>query len=316
MTGELLLSVAVCTLDRPRYLRKALAGLAAQTLAPARYEVLVIDNGPSRATAQVVREFSGSPVPPRCIDEPKRGLSHARNRAWREARGAFVAYLDDDAVPHPRWLEHAANELDERDSKLGMLGGRVIPIWEAERPAWLSEKLQDYLTMVDLGPGRQQIDALTGIVGANMIVPRHLLEATGGFSPLLGRKGRSLLSNEELYLKRELAAAGYHAVYVAEVAVEHHAPRERLSRRWFLRRLYWQGRSDALIARLDEPLALRPRAARAKHTFRQARWWFRRWLDSGPRRPESFEFLTTSFYNLGFAVGELVGANEGGEGNG
>lgn len=308
-----MVSVVVCTLKRPHYLSKALEGLAGQTLAPDRFEVLVIDNGPDAETARVAAEFADSAVPPRYAIESRRGLSHARNRGWREARGEFVAYLDDDAVPDRAWLENVVSVLGERDEALGMLGGQVTPIWEAERPAWLSDGLLGYLTMVDLGPGRRTVDSLDGIVGANMIVPRRLLEATGGFSIRLGRKGRSLLSNEELYLKRRLADMGYHALYASDVRVEHHVSRERLSRRWFLRRLYWQGRSDAMVRRIDESMSIGGRAASACRTGREAWRWLRRWMAGGPRRPESFELLTTSFYNLGYAVGELAAWGEGAE---
>jgi glycosyltransferase involved in cell wall biosynthesis len=305
------ISVVICTLKRPHYLSKALAGLARQTLAPDRFEILVIDNGPDAETASIVAEFSDSAVPPRYVAEARRGLSHARNRGWQEARGEFVAYLDDDAVPDRGWLENAAAVLADQDDALGMLGGQVLPIWEAERPAWLSDGLLGYLTMVDLGPGRKPVDSLTGIVGANMIVPRRLLVATGGFSIRLGRKGRSLLSNEELDLKRRLAEMGYRALYASDVRVEHHIPRERLSRRWFLRRLYWQGRSDALLRRIDEPTGIRGRAASAFRMGREAWRWLRRWMAGGPRQPESLEFLTTSLYNIGYAVGELAGPGAG-----
>jgi glucosyl-dolichyl phosphate glucuronosyltransferase len=306
------ISVVVCTLRRPAYLRKALAGLAEQTIGTERYEVLVIDNGPDAETAQVVSEFAGAPMPPRYLAEPNRGLSHARNRGWREARGMFVAYLDDDAVPDRAWLAQACAVLDEGDARLGMLGGQVVPIWEAARPAWLPEGLLGYLTMVDLGPGRMLVDSLSGIVGANMIVPRRLLEQLGGFSPRLGRKGRSLLSNEELLLKQQLSEAGHHAIYSAAVRVGHHVPRERLSRRWFMRRLYWQGRSDALVQQIERPRSLPVRAVAAGRMGREAFRWLWRWLAAGPRTPGKFELLTTSLYNLGYAVGELSGSDADG----
>ena len=317
MTGESpSISVVICTLDRPDYLRKALAGLARQTLEARRYEVLVIDNGPDRETASTVAEFAASPAPPHYVPEPMRGLSHARNRGWHEARGQFVAYLDDDAIPDPRWLEQAQAVLDEADETLGMLGGQVLPIWESERPAWLSDNLLGYLTMVDLGPGRKQVEDLAGIVGANMIMPRRLLAQVGGFSPRLGRKGRSLLSNEEVFLKRQLAQGGCRAIYVADVRVEHHVPSDRLSRRWFLRRLYWQGRSDALLRQIERTELQKDRIASAYRTGREALRWLRRWFGAGPFRPDSFELLTTSIYNLGYAVGEALGSESHTDGRG
>ena len=65
------------------------------------FEVLVIDNAPSDdATAELVKTFPGV----RYVPEPRPGLDFARNRAWIEATGELIAYLDDDVIVDSGWL--------------------------------------------------------------------------------------------------------------------------------------------------------------------------------------------------------------------
>jgi glucosyl-dolichyl phosphate glucuronosyltransferase len=248
-----LFSVVVCTHNRADYLERALAGIARLNFPPDRFEVLVVDNGSTDDTRQRTVLFLNKPYSVRYLQEPVLGLSVARNTGWREARGRYIAYLDDDAIPSEEWLARAADVIAEGRGDVGMLGGRVEPIWEAPRPTWLGDNLLSLLSMVDLGAEPRYVDEDFGIVGANMIIPRLLLERFGGFSPHVGRIGSSLLSSEEVLLKRTLAKGGYRGYYQPEVCVRHHAPAERLTRKWFIQRFYWQGRSSAALIRLEQP---------------------------------------------------------------
>ncbi|MGN6499809.1 MAG: glycosyltransferase [Tsuneonella sp.] len=251
MTARPLFSVVICTHNRASYLARALDGVARLESGFGQFEVLVVDNASTDDTRRVVSDFEDRLPNMRYVHEARLGLSIARNTGWQASAGRYVAYLDDDAIPSPNWLQSAAEVLALMGSEIGMLGGQVQPIWEAPRPDWLADRWLGYLTVIDLGPTARFVDEDGGIVGANMIIPRELLEKFGGFSPRVGRIGGALLSNEELLLKRTLAAAGYRGYYDPEVRVGHHAPPERLTRKWFYRRLYWQGRSNAVEMRMD-----------------------------------------------------------------
>lgn len=248
-----LFSVVVCTHNRADYLERALAGIARLKFPPDRFEVIVVDNASTDDTRQRTALFQNKRHSVRYLQEPVLGLSVARNTGWREARGQYIAYLDDDAIPSEEWLARAAEVVAEGRGDIGMFGGRVDPIWEVPRPAWLGDNLLSLLSMVDLGTEPRYVDEDFGIVGANMIIPRVLLERFGGFSPQIGRIGSSLLSSEEVLLKRTLAKGGYRGYYQPDVYVRHHAPAERLTHEWFLQRFYWQGRSSAALITLGQP---------------------------------------------------------------
>src|SRR5262245_56705774 len=89
------LTVAVCTRDRPERLRRCLESVrgAIGGVSPAP-DVLVIDNASADARTADVAAALGV----RCVREPTTGLDVARNRAVAEARGDWLAFIDDDAV--------------------------------------------------------------------------------------------------------------------------------------------------------------------------------------------------------------------------
>jgi glycosyltransferase involved in cell wall biosynthesis len=258
------ISAVICTHNRSGYLRKALQSLARQTLPTESHEIVVVDNGSTDATRDVCAEFSDVKNL-RYIYEPTIGLSHARNTGWRSARGRYVAYLDDDAVACPVWLERIVEVFETVRPRPGCVGGKVEPIWEAPRPAWLSDRIKSALTIADWSDHPHALTDLgkEWLVGANIAFPVEVLEQVGGFTPRLGRIGTHLLSGEEVLLSRQALKAGYSCFYHPEIAVRHHIPEHRLEKGWFLRRYYWQGITDASIQLIEEPLPRRARAALA-----------------------------------------------------
>ncbi|MEZ4586205.1 MAG: glycosyltransferase [Gemmatimonadales bacterium] len=252
---EPLISVVVCTRDRAPQLRLALESLATQALPADGHEVLVVDNASTDDTREVAREYEARSAF-RILTERRIGLCHARNAGWAAARGRYVAYFDDDAVAEPGWLVAIRDGFAEYPTA-GALGGRVTPIWEREPPSWLSHQVALGLTIVDWSSEPKLLADLKQewLVGANLAVPRQLLEEVGGFHPGLDRVGSSLLSSGDVFLTEQIARRGYPIVYFPAMAVRHHVPASRLDQTWFRRRYYWQGVSDAMMRLLRSSLS-------------------------------------------------------------
>lgn len=101
--GSVRVSAIIPTHNRPAFLREALASVCAQTYR--NVEIVVVDDGSTpaarAATQRVITEFArGQDLRVRCIVQPHRGVSVARNRGARAGRGALLAFLDSDDV----WL--------------------------------------------------------------------------------------------------------------------------------------------------------------------------------------------------------------------
>jgi glucosyl-dolichyl phosphate glucuronosyltransferase len=245
------ISAIVCTHNRSRYLRKALHSLARQTLPQQAFEILVIDNCSTDDTKRIVHAEFRHLTSLRYIYEPILGLSQARNTGWRAASSPYLAFLDDDAVADPGWLEAALSVFANVAKPIGIVGGPVHPIWECPRPDWLAPSLLSYFTILEPQQPTGFIDDDHLIAGANMILARDAVERVGGFLTTLGRKGTSLLSTEEVALRQRLTEAGYLSYYCEELSVGHHIPAERLNQSWLLDRVYWGGVSDATWWRLS-----------------------------------------------------------------
>jgi glycosyltransferase involved in cell wall biosynthesis len=261
------ISVVICTHNRADYLPKAIESVIDQAL-PGD-EILVVDNASTDRTPAVARSFEGR-GPLRYVFEEKIGLCHARNTGWRSAAGKFVAYLDDDAIASPGWLA-AIRDAFKLMPTAGVVGGRVDPIWQGERPAWLSDEIALSLTIVDWSSEPKVIPdvRVQWLVGANMAFPVEVLAEVGGFDSRLDRMGGNMLSGGDVYLQEQIIRKGYACLYFPAMAVRHLVPVSRLNKKWFRRRYYWQGISDAVMYGIRHA----PVAARQRWRHAMQRTW-------------------------------------------
>lgn len=242
------ISAVVCTYRRYDLLEAALQSLRRQSIPVDRYSIIVVDNSPDAAQAQTYLDRYDRIDNIRYIHTPTSGLSNARNIAARECRTEFVAYLDDDAIASPDWLEKLLDAFDKFGERAGVVGGPILPIWQDERPAWLADELVGALSIVDWGGSLRIAGEHEWIAGANIAFRTAPLLDAGAFSTLLGRNGAggALLSNEENEVIAKLRAAGFDAIWAAGARVRHLVHRDRLRQGWFRRRWAWQAVSDFL----------------------------------------------------------------------
>ncbi|WP_024750359.1 glycosyltransferase family 2 protein [Crocosphaera subtropica] len=237
------IAAIICTHNRDPYLGDAIKSLLAQE--GVSYEVLIVDNGSTDSTKDVVAPFLSNPHL-RYVYEPILGLSVARNRGAKETTAPILAYLDDDAIASPHWLKVLVDAYDQHE-KLAIAGGKVTLIWpdNITPPAWISEGLAGGLGAYDLGEEKVSITnpQLTPR-GLNYSLRRSFLEKIGGFDANLGRVGKKLLSNEELFMTELALNQGWDVAYLPDALVAHNVAPERLQRSWFLRRSWWQGVSE------------------------------------------------------------------------
>ncbi len=256
---NVLISAIICTHNRAEYLAKAIQSLVDQRTPEDQYEIIIVDNCSTDSTKEAVEQFS-SVNNIRYIYESTLGLSYARNTGWRKARGKYVAYLDDDAIACPTWLDKILEVFETVTPRPGCVGGRVYPIWEGPRPTWLSDWLLHCLPVMDWSDTPHVLDDLRmeWLAGANIAFPTDLLKSLGGFTSELDRVGNSLLSSGDVFLEKQIMKVGYSCFYHPDIAIKHHVFESRLNQSWFTRRYYWQGVSDAVMQILQErPSTLR-----------------------------------------------------------
>ncbi|MBW2458564.1 MAG: glycosyltransferase family 2 protein, partial [Deltaproteobacteria bacterium] len=207
-------TIILCTRNRASLLGEALASIAAILYAPEAFELLVVDNGSTDQTADVVAELAKRVAfAVRRVWEPRVGLSIARNTGIREARGRLLFFTDDDHLVSPGILEEYQKVASAQDAQV--MQGSVELEFRGGRPAWLSDDLEGWFGRLVLQEGLSTVE----LHGGNATFHRHVFEQLGGFQEELG-KGRAGYG-EDTALSRRLSTAGI-PIWAAPGAVIHH----------------------------------------------------------------------------------------------
>jgi len=163
------ISVVVPAYDEERYLPACLKALQRQSLPAENYEVVVVDNASTDATAEVARRYGA-----RVISEPRKGVARARQTGFEAARGEIMASTDADTRVPADWLARIVAHF-EADPALGAVYGPVhwpeghpIEQWALRYPVtrvlWVSNRVGRSLWW-----------------GSNFAVRREIFYAAGGF---------------------------------------------------------------------------------------------------------------------------------------
>ncbi|MGO9863386.1 MAG: glycosyltransferase [Terriglobales bacterium] len=294
-------TVILCTFNRSRSLAKALASIAAQVLPdPIKWEVLVVDNNSRDKTREVVDEFRDQyPNRFRYLFEPQPGKSHALNAGIQEARGDILAFMDDDVIVEPTWLEALTSPL--RNGDWAGAGGRILPEWSCLPPRWLprsSRYALAPLVVFDLGLEAGPLHEAP--FGTNMAFRRTMFDKYGGFRTDLGPRPGSEIRNEDTEFGLRLIAAGERLHYEPSAVVYHAVPQDRVRKKYFLS--WWFDKARADIRQYGIPPATRWYIGRIPlYLFRRLVMWTARWLATfEPSRRFSCKLKAWS------TVGEIV----------
>ncbi len=225
------ISVCICTYKRPRILERLLENLARQdTNGHFTYSIVVADNDRLQSARPVVRDFAAaSRIPVRYCTEPRQNIALARNKAIENATGHFVAFIDDDELPTPRWLLTLfeachAYEVD------GVLGP-VKPHFDAAPPRWVvNGKFCERPTY----PTGLVIDWRKGRTG-NVLLNRRIFSA--GEQPFRPE----FLTGEDQDFFRRMIEKGHVFVWCNEAVAYEVIPPVRWKRTFMLRRALLRG---------------------------------------------------------------------------
>ncbi len=239
------ISVVICayTLDRWQELVEAIASVKGQTLAP-REIIVVIDHNPL-LFRMVQRKINGVVV---IENSQRRGLSGARNSGIAVAKSNLIAFMDEDAIASPDWLELLSQGF--RNLRVLGVGGASQPVWAKKKPAWLPEEF--YWVVGCSYKGTPQSTApVRNLIGCNMAFRREVFDEIGGFRNGIGRIGTNPVGCEETEV---CIRAGQHwkeSIFLFEPSalVLHRVSEGRTRFQYFLSRCYAEGISKALVAR-------------------------------------------------------------------
>lgn len=166
-------------------------------------EILVVDNGSTDRTAQIVKSYEKIAY----LLEPSPGSYAARNTGLARATGSVIAFIDADCLADRDWIASGVGRIASVP-KLGILAGHVeiVRTRTVTAPIFLYERTFSF---------RQADLARSGkCVTANWMSPKAIFDTVGHFDGSLKSGGDWLLSSQ-------ISANGYAVVYVPEMIVRH-----------------------------------------------------------------------------------------------
>jgi len=249
----MILSVIIPTRNRSKMLFGTMESIAKQTLHSKLFEVIVVDNGSTDSTRDVVDSFIEKLQNLYYYYEKTPGLHVGRHRGLKEAKADILVYADDDIIAFPTWLEGVAEAFEDPD--VGLVGGKILPHYDIDPPKWMTAlwkpeaqfegKSLSWYSLLDLGDEIKQVSPLY-VWGCNFSIRKTILDKIGGFHPdgmpqqLLHYRG-----DGETAVSRAAEKLGCKALYHPKASVYHHIPSDRMSHEYLYQRAYKQGISDS-----------------------------------------------------------------------
>lgn len=208
--------------------------------------LLVVDNGSTDGTAEVLREFSQY-LPLRVVREQRPGVSHARNAALDNARGKWLLATDDDVTVSSAWMTNHLRAF-ARYPQAAFVGGDIFPVFPGASPQWRQAAMDvaaSAFAAFPVGPADVRVEAGSHArlvpYGANLAFSRERMCGLR-FRAGLGRQpGNVLLGGEETQFVNEMLLAGEHGWLVAGNPVLHWIEADRQTNAYIERYYHGQG---------------------------------------------------------------------------
>lgn len=207
--------------------------------------IIIIDNGGSISNELKKRLNINDII--KIVVEPQVGLNFARNRGVDESTSEIVAYLDDDVWVSNDWARNIF--LGHSKKEIACVGGTIVfkDFDRAQIPGWFTDYFHRFLLPPSFPKTAGILREPYFIIGANVSFKRKIFLKYGYFDPKLDRRGSNLLSSGDTEfiarLPKDLVW------FEPEAKVFCQFKTNRFSRKFMIRRIYWQGISDYLFVR-------------------------------------------------------------------
>lgn len=237
------LTVAIPTYNGEKRLPEVLERLliacqAAINTTTFSWEVIVVNNNSTDDTAKVVQAYQTSwpeQYPLRYCFEPRQGAGFARKRAFEEARGVLVGFLDDDNIPAPDWVA-AAYAFAQEHPRAGAYGSRIQGVFEVPPPENF-QRLTPFLAITERGSQPLRYEPRKKVLppSAGLVVRKQAwLESVPAQLVLTGRTTSSMLTGEDLEMLSYIQANGWEVWYNPAMQIDHKIPHWRLEREYLI----------------------------------------------------------------------------------
>lgn len=211
-------SVIVCTHNRASMLGDCVDSLLNQTINKSRIEIIIVDNNSTDNTEEIMQGFVKNHNNIKYFKEMISGYSAPRNCGWKNATGNIIAYIDDDEIAAPDWLE-SIEKAFQIEEKPDIVGGICLPKYDAVPPDWFTESMGGTNKNRQKGILNQRTDSYLGC--GNIAFKKEVLEKLDGFSNDFNMKNGFLMMGEDTDICQRAIKAGFQLYYDPDIKIYH-----------------------------------------------------------------------------------------------
>jgi glycosyltransferase involved in cell wall biosynthesis len=238
-------SVVICTYSSERYedYIEAIESIKNQTYD--RIEVVLVIDGNDTVFDRIEEKYgTDESVILHCNDN-NRGISYSRTKGAKLATGEVVAFIDDDAIAEPTWIDELISVYEQTDAVA--VGGQLAGEWLAGEPAFLP---QEFYWLIGVTPRgfADHMEEVRNTYGSNISFKRDVFLEAGGFDEKTGLKADSKVQAHEAPICLRITQnTGKGVIYNENAVVYHKIFNYRTSYSWLLSRAFWQGYSKRVM---------------------------------------------------------------------
>lgn len=211
-------SIVVCTHNRASMLADCIDSMLKQTIEKNRFEIIIVDNNSTDDTEEIAKEFVKNHNNIKYFKETIIGYSAPRNCGWQNASGNIIAYIDDDEIAAPNWLENIEKAF-QIEEKPDIVGGICMLKYDVNPPDWFIESMGGTNKNRQKGILNQRTDSYLGC--GNIAFRKEVLEKLGGFSNDFNMKNGFLMMGEDTDLCQRAIKAGFKLYYDPDIKIYH-----------------------------------------------------------------------------------------------
>jgi glycosyltransferase involved in cell wall biosynthesis len=239
------LTVLLASRNGGAVLPRTLDGYRRAATPPVGWKIVVVDNGSTDDTQQVIESFKAS-LPIEGLRQPVPGKNRALNTGLGAVEGRLAIITDDDAIPEPSFLVEWAKILKD-DHGCELFGGSISPLFDTPPPSWLLASRASFALMFSERDQPEGPIPAEEIYGPNMAVASSVLSRGFRFDEDLGPSGRDpeYPMGSETEFCRRLAAAGVRSWFVRDARVHHIVRPSQLTSANWAKRSYRCGKGRA-----------------------------------------------------------------------
>ena len=253
----MVVSIIIPTFNRFDQLNRTLAKLLELNTSKKLFEIIVVDNGSTDTTAEVVKQhqIAHPTTTLKYFYDAIPGLLTGRHRGAQEAKGDILTFIDDDVLVSSTWLDTIIKVMSTKP-EIALLTGTNLPLYESYPPEWLSYfwseceygKHCGWLSLMDFGNDEKEIHP-NFVWGLNFTIRKNIFEQLGGFHPdNIPKAFQHFQGDGETALTRKAILHKYKAYYHPDILLYHLVTTDRMTIDYFKKRAFYQGVCDSFAS--------------------------------------------------------------------